>query len=236
MIKRETVEKVLDAANIVDVVSDFVTLKKAGVNLKGLCPFHNDTTPSFMVSPSKNLCKCFSCGEGGSPVNFIMMHENLTYPEAVKYLAKKYGIEIEESVPTATEQAEYHKRESMWIANDNMAKEYNRQLLSHKKAQEYAYKRWGEDYCKLVGIGYCPLNARLVEKAGVSKEISEELHLQNKHGYDFFVCHRHHPFSLCSMVFTSFSFPACSAGAICGLAATLPPPRLAWPCSRRCAI
>ena len=186
MIKRETVEKVLDAANIVDVVSDFVTLKKAGVNLKGLCPFHNDTTPSFMVSPSKNLCKCFSCGEGGSPVNFIMKHENLTYPEAVKYLAKKYGIEIEESVPTATEQAEYHKRESMWIANDNMAKEYNRQLLSHKKAQEYAYKRWGEDYCKLVGIGYCPLNARLVEKAGVSKEISEELHLQNKHGCDFF--------------------------------------------------
>ena len=85
MIKPESIEKVLDAASIVDVVSDFVTLKKAGVNLKGLCPFHNDTTPSFMVSPAKNLCKCFACGEGGSPVVFIMKHENLNYYEAIKF-------------------------------------------------------------------------------------------------------------------------------------------------------
>ena len=186
MIKPESIEKVLDAANIVDVVSDFVTLKRAGVNLKGLCPFHNDTTPSFMVSPAKNLCKCFSCGEGGGPVNFIMKHESLTYPEAIKYLAKKYGIEIGESVPTFKEQEEQHKRESMWIANDIMAKEYNRQLLSHQKAQEYAYERWGEEYCKLLGIGYCPANARLVDKAGIRSDIAEELHLKNSGGYDFF--------------------------------------------------
>ena len=96
MIDRLTVDKILDAANIVDVVSDFVTLKRAGVNLKGLCPFHDDNTPSFMVSPAKNLCKCFACGEGGSPVHFIMKHEQLSYPDALRYLAKKYGIEIQE--------------------------------------------------------------------------------------------------------------------------------------------
>lgn len=186
MIKPESIEKVLDAASIVDVVSDFVTLKKAGVNLKGLCPFHNDTTPSFMVSPAKNLCKCFACGEGGSPVVFIMKHENLNYYEAIKYLAKKYSIEIDESVPTAKEQEEQRKRESMWAANGIMAKEYNKQLLSHQEAQKYAYGRWGEEYCKLIGIGYCPVNARLVDKAGIRSDIAEELHLKNNGGYDFF--------------------------------------------------
>lgn len=100
MIDQITVAKILDAANIVDVVSDFVALKRSGANLKGLCPFHDDTTPSFMVSPSKNLCKCFACGEGGSPVGFIMKHENLTYPEALRYLARKYGIPVQEKAMT----------------------------------------------------------------------------------------------------------------------------------------
>ena len=103
MIDRITVDKILDAANIVDVVSDFVTLKRAGSNLKGLCPFHDDRTPSFMVSPARNYCKCFACGEGGSPVGFIMKHEQLSYPDALRYLAKKYGIKIEEKELTQEE-------------------------------------------------------------------------------------------------------------------------------------
>ena len=186
MIKRETIEKVLDAGSIVDVVSDFVTLKRAGANLKGLCPFHDDKTPSFMVSPSKNLCKCFACGEGGGPVNFIMKHEALSFPEAIKYLAKKYGIEVEESIPTAEELKEEKIRESMKIANSIMAKEYHKQLLSHKEARDYAFERWGEEYCKLIGIGYCPANACLVDKAGISQEVANMLHLKNQGGYDFF--------------------------------------------------
>ena len=96
MIDQPTIDRILDAAQIVDIVSDFVTLRKRGVNYVGLCPFHDDKTPSFYVSPSKGLCKCFSCGKGGNAVHFIMEHEQMSYPEALKYLAKKYGIEIKE--------------------------------------------------------------------------------------------------------------------------------------------
>lgn len=96
MIDRETIARIMDAADIVDVVKDFVTLKKAGVNYKGLCPFHNEKTPSFVVSPAKQLCKCFSCGKGGNVVHFIMEHEQMTYPEALRFLAKRYNIEIKE--------------------------------------------------------------------------------------------------------------------------------------------
>ena len=96
MIDPVTIAKIKDAANIVDVVSDFVTLKRSGANLKGLCPFHDDRTPSFMVSPAKNYCKCFACGKGGNPIGFIMEHEQISYPDALRYLAKKYGITIQE--------------------------------------------------------------------------------------------------------------------------------------------
>ena len=91
MIDQATIDRILDAAQIVDVVSDFVTLRKRGVNYVGLCPFHDDRTPSFSVSPARNICKCFACGKGGNPVHFIMEHEQITYLEALKYLAKKYG-------------------------------------------------------------------------------------------------------------------------------------------------
>ena len=100
MIDRTTIDKVIDTANIVEVVSDFVTLKKRGVNYVGLCPFHDDKTPSFYVSPAKNLCKCFACGKGGNAVHFIMEHEQLTFPEAIRWLAQKYHIEIEEKEMT----------------------------------------------------------------------------------------------------------------------------------------
>ena len=108
----------MDATNIVDVVSEFVTLRKAGVNYKGLCPFHDDTTPSFMVSPSKQICKCFACGEGGTAINFLMKHEQITYPEALRWLAKKYNIDIQEKELTDEEKQQQSDRESMFIVNE----------------------------------------------------------------------------------------------------------------------
>ena len=95
-IDRETIERILSSAKIEEVVGDFVTLKKRGVNLIGLCPFHNEKTPSFTVSPAKNYCKCFGCGKGGNPVHFIMEHEQLSYYDALRWLAKLYHIEIKE--------------------------------------------------------------------------------------------------------------------------------------------
>ena len=118
MIDRQTIDKILDATNIVDVVGEFVTLRKAGVNYKGLCPFHDDKTPSFMVSPSKQICHCFACGEGGNAVNFLMKHEQITYPEALRWLAKKSHIEIQERELSDEEKQQQSERESMFIVNE----------------------------------------------------------------------------------------------------------------------
>ena len=103
MIDGQTKQRIIDVANILEVVQDFVSLRRSGVSYVGLCPFHSDRKPSFYVSPSKNVCKCFSCGEGGSPVHFIMKHEQLSYNEALRYLAKKYHIEIVEREETDEE-------------------------------------------------------------------------------------------------------------------------------------
>ena len=118
MIDRLTVEKIKDAANIVDVVSEFVTLRKSGSNYKGLCPFHNEKTPSFYVSPARGTCHCFGCGKGGNAVSFIMEHEQMTYPEALRWLAHKYNIEIKERELTDDEKREQSERESMFIINE----------------------------------------------------------------------------------------------------------------------
>lgn len=117
-IDQETVRRILDTADIVDVVSDFVSLKRRGANYIGLCPFHNERTPSFSVSKSKGICKCFSCGKGGSPVNFIMLHEQMGYQEALRYLAKKYNIEIKEHEMTDREREEATERESLLAVNE----------------------------------------------------------------------------------------------------------------------
>ena len=118
MIDRQTVERIKDAANIVDVVSEFVTLKKAGANYKGLCPFHDEKTPSFIVSPARGTCHCFGCGKGGNPISFIMEHEQMTYPEALRWLAKKYNIEIQERELSNEEKEQQSQRESMFIVNE----------------------------------------------------------------------------------------------------------------------
>src|SRR5574344_937896 len=111
MIDFETKNKIIEAAKIVDVVGEFVTLRKAGVNYKGLCPFHDDRNPSFMVSPAKNICHCFVCGKGGPPVSFLMEHEQMTYPEALRWLANKYNIEIVEKEMTDEERRAQSDRE-----------------------------------------------------------------------------------------------------------------------------
>lgn len=186
MISKATREKILDACNIVDVVGEYVNLKKAGVNYKGCCCFHDDRYPTLTIFPRTGTYKCFACGAYGNSVSFIMEHNRISYPEALKLLAKKYGIEVEERQLTPQEEADQKKREAMWIANDILAKEYEKQLSLYPNAQKYAYDRWGEEYCKLIGIGYCPLNAKLIDSLGISTEVANDLHLKNRAGYDFF--------------------------------------------------
>ena len=132
MIDQATIDRIMDAAQIVDVVSEFVTLRRRGVNYVGLCPFHNEKTPSFSVSPSKGVCKCFSCGKGGNVVHFIMEHEQLNYYEALKWLAKKYGIEVKERELSNEEKQAQSVRESLFLVND-FANKYFQDILHHHR-------------------------------------------------------------------------------------------------------
>ena len=159
MIDRETVDKILDAADIVDVVSDFVHLRRRGANYIGLCPFHNEKTPSFSVSRAKGICKCFSCGKGGSPVNFIMEHEQLSYYEALKYLANKYHIEIKERELTDKEKAEQSERENMLLINDFALKHFEHNLFETEEGRNiglsYFYERgFNDNIIKKFHLGY----------------------------------------------------------------------------------
>lgn len=161
MIDKQTIDKILQTADIVDVVSDFVTLKRAGANLKGLCPFHDDRTPSFIVSPAKNICHCFACGEGGSPLNFIMKHESLTFPDALRYLARKYNITIEEKELTDEQKQAQTDRDSMFIVNEWANKWFQEQLYQTDdgRAIGLAYFRargFRDDILKKFQVGYCP--------------------------------------------------------------------------------
>lgn len=130
MIDRPTIAKIMDATKIEEVVSEFVTLKKRGINYVGLCPFHNDSNPSFSVSPTRGICHCFTCGKGGNAINFLMELEQMTYPDALRWLAKKYKIEIQERELTTEEKQRESERESMFIVNDWAAK-YFQDILLH---------------------------------------------------------------------------------------------------------
>ena len=161
MIDRATVDKIIDAARIVDVVGEFVTLRKSGVNYKGLCPFHDDRNPSFMVSPSKNICHCFVCGKGGTPAGFLMEHEQITYPEALRWLAKKYNIEIVEKELTDEERQQQSERESMFIVNE-WAKDWFHGALKNDPdgiaiGQQYFRSRGiRDDIIEKFQLGYSP--------------------------------------------------------------------------------
>jgi DNA primase len=159
MIDQVTKDRILDAANIVDVVSEFVSLRKRGVNYVGLCPFHSDSTPSFYVSPSKNICKCFSCGEGGSPVYFVMKHEQLGYHDALLYLAKKYNIEVHEKELTDEEKQVKNDRDSMFIVNNWAQKHFVSRLHEHEEGQTvglryFVERGFREDIIRKFQLGY----------------------------------------------------------------------------------
>ena len=159
MIDQLTIQRIQDAAQIVEVVSDFVTLRKRGVNFVGLCPFHDDRTPSFYVSPAKNICKCFACGEGGTPVHFVMKHEQMSYPEALKFLARKYNIEVVEKELTNEERQAQDDRESMFILNEYARDYFVKTLLENPEGKAVGlsyFKERGfrEDTIRKFQLGY----------------------------------------------------------------------------------
>ena len=179
MIDRATVDRIMDAAQIVDVVSDFVTLRKAGVNYKGLCPFHDDRTPSFVVSPSKGLCKCFACGKGGNAVHFIMEHEQLSYPDALRYLARKYNIEIKERELTEEEKQAQDERESMFVVNEWACLFFQDQLYNtvDGRAIGMTYFRsrgFRDDIIKKFQLGYSPSQRDACAREAKAKGYKEE--------------------------------------------------------------
>lgn len=179
MIDQPTIDRILDAVQIVDIVSDFVTLRKRGVNYVGLCPFHDDKTPSFYVSPSKGLCKCFSCGKGGNAVHFIMEHEQMSYPEALKYLAKKYGIEIKERELSSEEKLMQSERESLFIVN-NFARDYFQNILKNHvdgRSIGMAYFRnrgFRDDIIEKFQLGYCTESHDAMAQEAIKKGFKKE--------------------------------------------------------------
>lgn len=159
MIDQLTIDRIMEAARIEDVVAEFVTLKKKGINFVGLCPFHSDKTPSFYVSPSKNICKCFACGEGGSAVHFIMKHEQLSYYEALRYLAKKYNIEIQEKELTEEQKNAYNERESLFILNEYARTYFVNTLHQHSEGKTvglsyFRERGFRDDVIKKFQLGY----------------------------------------------------------------------------------
>lgn len=161
MIDQQTRQRILDSAQILDVVSDFISLRRQGVSYVGLCPFHSDRNPSFYVNPAKNICKCFSCGEGGTPLNFIMKHEQLSYSDALKYLAKKYNIEVVEREESEEEKQRNSERESLFIINDYAAKYFQTQLTETEEGRTVGLAYFRErgirpETIERFGLGYAP--------------------------------------------------------------------------------
>lgn len=160
MIDRPTVDRILEAANIVDVISEYVSLQKAGTSYKGLCPFHDDRTPSFSVSPAKGIYKCFSCGEAGNAAKFIMKYDQMTYHDALKVLAKRYGIEVHERELTTEEKQLENERESMFLVNEWAAKYFQNILHNHVDGkaiglQYFRNRGFRDDIIEKFQLGFC---------------------------------------------------------------------------------
>ena len=186
MIPKTIIEKILDAAHIEDVVGEFLPLQKRGTIYRALCPFHQEKTPSFTVTPNRSMFYCFGCHKGGNVITFLMEHENMTYPEAVRWLGWKYGIEVEEREETIDEKQQRLKRESLLIVNTAVHKHYREVFLRYKPAQDYAYRRWGQKYCDEIEIGFAPIDGKALAHLPLQKEFLQELGLINPQGYDFF--------------------------------------------------
>lgn len=195
MITQKTIEEVINTAKVEDVVGDFVNLRRRGANLIGLCPFHDEKTPSFSVSPAKNIYKCFGCGEGGNPVQFIIRHENMSFPEAIRYLAQKYKIEVEETENTAEELEKKEITDSLYIVNE-FAKDYFSDTLFNREEGRTIglsyFKERGllEGTIKKFELGYSTNERDEFTTKAVSKKYNidhlKTLGLTSQSGYDFF--------------------------------------------------
>ena len=180
MIDRETRERVFAAANIVEIVGDYVTLKRKGVNYMACCPFHNEKTPSFVVSPSKGVYKCFGCGKGGNAITFVMEHESLSFPEAVKVVAKRYGIEIHEKELTEEEVRRNDDRESMFVVNGWAADYFQQYLHESEEGRSvglpyFAQKRgFTEATIRKCGLGFCSARGAAMSEAALKAGYKEE--------------------------------------------------------------
>ena len=179
MIDRATVDKILDAAKIVDVVGEFVTLRKSGVNYKGLCPFHDDRNPSFIVSPAKNICHCFVCNKGGTPVGFLMEHEQITYPDALRWLARKYNIEVVEKELTDEERQAQNERESMFVVNEWARDWFHNMLKSSPDGvaigmQYFRSRGIRDDIIEKFQLGYAPQQRDALSSAALQKGYKAE--------------------------------------------------------------
>jgi DNA primase len=195
MIGQATIQKIIDTAQIVEVVEDFVQLKRRGSNYVGLCPFHNEKTASFMVSPGKNIFKCFGCNRGGGTIQFIMEHEKYSFPESLRYLASKYNIEIEESYSDESYKAEELEKESLFIITDFAKKFYEDQMHLSEEGKNVALTYFKErgfllSTIKKFGLGYMPDQRDLVTKTAIEKgyniELLKTLGLTTKYDTDFF--------------------------------------------------
>lgn len=196
-IKEQVIDKLI-SLSIVDVVSDYVQLKKSGINYKGLCPFHDDRNPSFVVSPSKNICHCFVCGKGGNPISFVMEEEKCDFPQACKILGEKYHIPVEEEQPCELSQEERQlqmKRESAFVILEHVQQHFveclHQDTPEAKAALAYATHRWGKDEVEERGIGYAPKDWQdiitFARTTGLSIPLMKEIHLisTSERGHDY---------------------------------------------------
>jgi DNA primase len=183
MIDQATVERIMDAADIVEVVQDFVSLKRRGINFLGICPFHNEKTPSFTVSPSKQIYKCFGCGKGGNSINFIMEHEHLTYVEALKHMARKFHIDVVEEEESPELAAQRNRRESMMIVSAYAAEYFSSFLFNENEGRNiglsyFRERAFRDDIIKKFQLGYCPdqkdMFTQAAQKQGYKMEFLEE--------------------------------------------------------------
>ena len=195
MIHPSSIQEVLEKCQIDDVVRDFVTLQRRGSNLIGLCPFHNEKSPSFSVSPSKNIFKCFGCGKGGDSLHFVMELENLSFPDAIRYLAQKYKIELDETVTSDVQKEEQKHLESLYLINDFAVKFYAKQLWESERGRNiglsyFKHREFREEIINEFKLGFAPEsgNALTTEaiKMGYSLEYLQKLGLTNSQGNDFF--------------------------------------------------
>jgi DNA primase len=195
MIPKETINQIMDAARIEEVVGDYVTMKKRGSNFLGLCPFHNEKTPSFNVSPSKGIYKCFGCGKAGNVVGFVMEHEHLTYREAIKLLGKRYNIEVEEAPRSNEEIEQDNKRESLYIVNTYAQNYFHDFMLQEEEGKNiglsyFRERGLGKEVTDTFKLGFCPSDGKTFTetaiRTGYNEQILKELGLTTEKGNDFF--------------------------------------------------